>query len=175
MVRILACLVGVLAAGLVTAASASAVAGNAFDAPEYNPAVETKAHFTNGQGFEGGGLVIVCDPAKAPVTNDTNEEVGVLGPTKEATNNKENKKEIIVHPVYSGPAESEKCRGTIGAKSFPVEVRTQGINFKVLSTSPHKLPALGENEIVRAATKQLEPDSQNVHGVHGSGARRASA
>jgi hypothetical protein len=161
LIRILGCLVGVFAVGLATAASALAV-GPEYDASEYNPAVEEKAHAANVQGFNGGGVVIACDNTKVPTTFDTNEEIGVVGLGKEAINPKVNSKTLNTHPVYSGPAANEKCRGTIATSSFPVEVRTNGCNFKTTAVKPGGLPNSGKVAIQRHLRRRVGHHRRSV-------------
>src|SRR4030081_3833076 len=105
-IKILACLVAVFAMGLVTAASA--LAAPEFDAASY-PA-ETKSESINPQGFNGGGVVIVC-----PVlTANTNEEIGNV-PAAEAVNTTKNSPTQVTHPIYGGATPATKCKGTLVA------------------------------------------------------------
>jgi hypothetical protein len=117
-IRILACVVAVLAVSAVTAASAAAAPE--FDAASYP--VEQKAAGTNNQGFNGGGVVIVC----TEFTANTNEDAKTPNPTK-------NSPTLKVHPIY------KNCRGTVAAGSFPVTVETAGCDYKVHAAIPGKL------------------------------------
>jgi len=142
-IRILACLGAVFALGAITAASASA--SPEFDAAVYpTTGVEQKATQLNIQGFNGGGVVIAC----RKFTANTNEEIGKVGTGKEATNPKKNSPTLIVHPKYT------ECRGTLAAGSFPVEVKTEGCNYRVHAATPGK--SEGSVDVVCAAGKGIE-------------------
>src|SRR5437899_1628055 len=129
MIRIFACLTATFALSALGAASASAAVE--FDSP-IHPA-EVKSLNTNVQGFNGSGVVIACPRLAA----DTGEEIGKKITEGEATNPKENKPTLNVHPIYGGPAASEECRGTLGIGSFQVEVRTKGCNFVTKAFKPN--------------------------------------
>src|SRR5215813_10031913 len=114
--RFVACLVAVLAVALLGATSALAT-------PEYDAAKypqETKGTATNAQGFNGGGVVIVCPEA----TFNTNEEIG-NDPEAEAKNTTANAPTLVEHPNYGNAPLTTPCKGTIAASTFPVEVKTK--------------------------------------------------
>src|SRR5438046_95506 len=138
-IRLFSCLAALLAVSAVTAASAAA--SPEFDSSSY-PA-EVKAKQLNIQAFNGGGVIIACEK----LTTNTNEEIGKVKPA-EATNPTKNSPTLIVHPIYS------VCFGTLGAGSFPVEVKTTGCNYKVHAAKPGTLE--GSVDVICETGKEIE-------------------
>jgi hypothetical protein len=66
--------------------------------------------------------VVACRKA----TFNTNEDARTPNPTANSTT-------LKVHPIYT------ECKGTLGAGSFPVEVRTAGCDYKLHAAAPGKL------------------------------------
>jgi hypothetical protein len=104
-----------VATGTVTAASASAQPF-AFRADTYP--VEWRGHNTNIHRFEIAGVVIACETAAFT----TNEE--------RAPNLTNESRTLEGHPTYA------KCRTTLAAGSFPVEVKTTGCNYVLKAVKP---------------------------------------
>jgi hypothetical protein len=126
-VRVVACLVAVFAVGLL--AAASALATPEYDAAKYPQ--ETKGAATNDQGFNGGGVVIVCPEA----TFNTNEEIG-NDPEAEAKNTIANATTLVEHPNYGNAPLTTPCKGTIAASTFQVEVKSKFCNYKTKAAKP---------------------------------------
>jgi hypothetical protein len=80
--------------------------------------VEWRGHNTNIHRFEIAGAVIACDTAAFT----TNEE-GAPNLTNES-------RTLEAHPTYA------KCRTTLAAGSFPVEVKTTGCNYVLKAVKP---------------------------------------
>jgi len=76
------------------------------------------------------------------------KKLGKWAQARKRQTRKKNSPQLIVHPKYS------ECRGTLAAGSFPVEVKTEGCNYRVHAAAPNKLE--GTVDVVCATGKAIE-------------------